>query len=166
MLVIGPSLPVLWYLWSFLRSRQPLLRHWQFRPRKFATNPLPWSTWRCGAVHMFLCTGRWDIWVSPRPPEYASIHPNVLGDNGIGIRLHHMEMIFAMFRRLHPRDDYGGGTGAGLTIAKKIIERHGGTLWVESTYGAGSTFYFTLPGSVTRYEGEWQPGNSPDRRQY
>jgi len=68
---------------------------------------------------MFLCTGRWDIWVSPRPPEYASIHPNVLGDNGIGIRLHHMEMIFAMFKRLHPRDDYGGGTGAGLTITKK-----------------------------------------------
>jgi len=87
-------------------------------------------------------------------------------DNGIGIRPHHMERIFAMFKRLHPRDDYGGGTGAGLTIAKKIIERHGGTLRVESSYGAGSTFYFTLPGSVTRYEGEWQPGNSPDRRQY
>src|SRR5437660_5236238 len=78
-------------------------------------------------------------------------------DNGIGIRPHHTEMIFAMFKRLHTRDDYGGGTGAGLTIAKKIIERHGGTLRVESTYGAGSTFYFTLPGSVTRYEGEWQP---------
>ena len=83
-------------------------------------------------------------------------------DNGIGIRPHHMERIFAMFKRLHPRDDYGGGTGAGLTIAKKIIERHGGTLRVESIYGAGSTFYFTLPGSITRYEGEWQPGNSPD----
>jgi two-component system, chemotaxis family, sensor kinase Cph1 len=66
-------------------------------------------------------------------------------DNGIGIRPHHIEMIFAMFKRLHPHDDYGGGTGAGLTMAKKIIERHGGTLWVESTYGAGSTFYFTLP---------------------
>lgn len=87
-------------------------------------------------------------------------------DNGIGIRPHHMEMIFAMFKRLHPRDDYGSGTGAGLTIAKKIIECHGGTLRVESTYGAGSTFYFTLPGSGTRYEGEWQPGDSPDRRQY
>jgi len=58
-----------------------------------------------------------------------------------------------MFKRLHPRDDYGG-TGADLTIAKKIVERHGGALWVESTYGAGSTFYFTLSGSVARYEGE------------
>jgi two-component system, chemotaxis family, sensor kinase Cph1 len=75
-------------------------------------------------------------------------------------------MIFTMFKRLHPSDDYGGGTGAGLSIAKKIIECHGGTLWVESTYGAGSTFYFTLPGSATRYGGEWQPGDSPDRRQY
>jgi signal transduction histidine kinase len=75
-------------------------------------------------------------------------------DNGLGIRPQHVGMIFAMFKRLHPRHDYGGGTGAGLTIAKKIIERHGGTLWVESTYGAGSTFYFTLSGSVTRYEEE------------
>jgi signal transduction histidine kinase len=75
-------------------------------------------------------------------------------DNGIGIRPHQVAMIFTMFRRLHPHDDYGGGTGAGLTIAKKIVERHGGTLWVESTYGTGSTFYFTLPGSVARYGGE------------
>jgi len=75
MLVIGPSLPILRYLWSFSRSRQPLLRHWQFRPRKLATNPLRLPTWRYGAVHMFLCTGRWDIWVPPRPLEYVSTHP-------------------------------------------------------------------------------------------
>ena len=45
MLVIGPSLPVLRYLWSFSRSRQPLRRHWRFRPGNLATNPLPFSIW-------------------------------------------------------------------------------------------------------------------------
>ena len=49
-----------------------------------------------------------------------------------------------MFRRLHPRDAYGGGSGAGLTIAKKIVERHRGAIWLDSTVGEGSTFYFTL----------------------
>jgi light-regulated signal transduction histidine kinase (bacteriophytochrome) len=96
-----------------------------------------------------------EIGVLPPPPVgLTPISTFYVRDNGLGIRPQHVEMIFAMFKRLHPRDDYGGGTGAGLTIAKKIIERHGGTLWVESTYGAGSTFYFTLSGSVTRYEEE------------
>jgi Response regulator receiver domain len=77
MLVSGPSLPVVRYLWSSSRSREPLLRHWQFRPRKLATNPLPLSTWRYGAVHRNMCTGRRDIWIPPWPPEYASIHPTL-----------------------------------------------------------------------------------------
>jgi light-regulated signal transduction histidine kinase (bacteriophytochrome) len=66
-------------------------------------------------------------------------------DNGIGIREKHLATIFQMFKRLHPADAYGGGTGAGLPIAKKIVERHGGNMWAESTLGTGSTLYFTLP---------------------
>jgi light-regulated signal transduction histidine kinase (bacteriophytochrome) len=65
-------------------------------------------------------------------------------DNGIGIRERHLEAIFRLFKRLHPQTMYGGGTGAGLTIAKKIVERHGGQMWVNSNYGEGSVFYLTL----------------------
>jgi PAS domain S-box-containing protein len=65
-------------------------------------------------------------------------------DNGIGIREKHLDAVFRIFKRLHARDQFGGGTGAGLAIVKKIIERHEGRIWIESNYGEGSTFYFTL----------------------
>jgi len=62
-------------------------------------------------------------------------------DNGIGIREKHQKTIFQIFKRLHGKDKFGGGTGVGLTIVKKIIELHGGQIWLESNYGEGTTFY-------------------------
>ena len=85
----------------------------------------------------------------PRPRAPASAREQTIffvADNGIGIEPKHFGNVFKMFRRLHGQSEFGGGTGAGLAIVQKLVARHNGQLWINSTPGAGSTFYFTLPG--------------------
>jgi len=94
-------------------------------------NALKFHSERPPAIHIGARQekGRWVLWVR---------------DNGIGIEPQYFERIFQIFQRLHTRKTYPG-TGIGLAICKKIVERHGGAIWVESRIGQGSAFYFSLP---------------------
>lgn len=71
-----------------------------------------------------------------------------VSDNGIGIQPKHFDQVFKLFKRLHGQDSYGGGSGAGLTIVRKLVAQHGGRVWVDSVAGHGSVFYFTLRGKT------------------
>ena len=74
----------------------------------------------------------------------AGQHVFSVKDNGIGIAPEHQDRVFEMFKRLHTRDEYEG-TGIGLSTCKKIVQKHNGELWLESEYGVGATFYFSIP---------------------
>lgn len=87
-----------------------------------------------------------NIGVTTTHPDFGGENVFYIRDNGIGIPVKHYDSVFKMFKRLHGRDAYGGGTGSGLAITKKIISNHQGEIWIESKMGEGTCFYFTLAG--------------------
>jgi signal transduction histidine kinase len=81
---------------------------------------------------------------TPGGDEYEGQWLFTVSDNGIGISAEFVEKVFVIFQRLHAREVYGG-TGIGLALCKKIVEHHGGTIWIDTSYTAGTQFEFTLP---------------------
>lgn len=96
------------------------------------------------AIRFRKCEEPLQVHISSYKSEDGKEYVFSVQDNGIGIEEQYSERIFTIFQRLHTRDEYQG-TGIGLSIVKRIIERHGGRIWVESEFGVGSTFYFTIP---------------------
>ncbi|RZA10163.1 MAG: cyanobacterial phytochrome A, partial [Proteobacteria bacterium] len=76
--------------------------------------------------------------------EESGIYVFSVEDNGIGIESSHFQDIFQLFKRLHAKEEYPGGTGSGLTMTRRLVEKHGGKVWLESEESVGSRFYFTL----------------------
>jgi signal transduction histidine kinase len=83
-----------------------------------------------------------------------------VSDNGIGISREFVDKVFVIFQRLHAREVYGG-TGIGLALCKKIVEHHGGTIWIDSSYTAGTMFRFTLPVKTMASADSEAPGQGP-----
>jgi signal transduction histidine kinase len=88
------------------------------------------------------CEGKPEIQISASQEDGFAVIS--IRDNGIGIAPEYQQQIFGLFQRLHSREEYPG-SGIGLATCKRIIEQYGGRIWVESSPGAGSTFYFSLP---------------------
>jgi light-regulated signal transduction histidine kinase (bacteriophytochrome) len=110
-----------------------------------------YSEGRLTQIFSHLLSNALRFFCQARPPvvrvgcdETAQAYRFTVQDNGIGIAPQHVNCIFNLFKRLHTRDTYPG-TGAGLTIVKKIVECHGGEIGVTSALGEGSTFWFTVP---------------------
>ncbi|PKU26086.1 ATP-binding protein [Telmatospirillum siberiense] len=121
-LEIHPAMP------TVLGDRQELVRLFQ----NLVANALKYHAPDCPPKVVITARQRRKEWVVS------------VADNGIGIAPQHFERIFGIFQRLHPRRDYDG-TGIGLAVCKKIVEHHGGAIWVQSTPGEGSEFFVSFP---------------------
>lgn len=135
-----------------LESVEFLLREHQVEIRR----PAPLPVWPCDAIrvrellrNLIINAAKYNDkatrWIEIGHTGQGLTTRFYVRDNGIGIHPDQQGRIYTLFERLHRRDAYGGGNGVGLTIVKKIVLRHGGDIWLDSTPGHGSTFWFTLP---------------------
>lgn len=107
-------------------------------PTPFTTKLAPGKTWKDASV----------FWLDEMQTKKGTETRYFIKDNGIDIEAEFHEEIFHIFKRLNEEDDDKKGTGAGLTFVRKIVDRHGGRIWLESELGKGTTFYFTLTAGV------------------
>jgi two-component system CheB/CheR fusion protein len=91
--------------------------------------------------------------------DMDEFHKFYVKDNGIGIDRKHHQEVFEIFKRLHTASEYEG-TGAGLSIVKRVIDDHGGKIWIESELGKGATFFFTIPKALKKQPKETSSGES------